>query len=70
MLKTTNDFRGEITEIVKKTLENWGWDAECDRCGARYDGLYFPTAILDEAIQEIAEEIISLISLKEEEEDD
>jgi len=66
MLKTTNDFKGKITEIVKKTLENWGWDAGCDRCGARYDGLYFPPAILDEAIQEIVEEIINL---KEEEED-
>ena len=65
---TKNKQKEKIARVVKRILENWGWDAECDRCGARYDGLYFPPAILDEAIQEIAEEIISLISLKEEEE--
>jgi len=65
---TKNKQKEKIARVVKRILENWGWDAECDRCGARYDGLYFPPDVLDEAIEEIAEEITEeIINLKEEE---
>jgi len=61
---TKSKTKEEVVRVVKRVLNNWGWEAECDRCGACWNGLYFPPAMLDEAIEEIAEEIIKL---KEEE---
>jgi len=61
---TKSKTKEEVVKVVKRILDDWGEEAECDRCYNRYEGLYFSPDALNEVAQEIAEEIIKL---KEEE---